>query len=141
MFRRERIEVLIPFPINLAYLNIPGLFDEFANNIDRALPILLYYDHHNLSTQQSITKRIKEFYFNDDVTQDKERNVTNVCIDTYNVTFTLSLNLFKSANDSKLDVSLIFRRCLVMVGSYQPWIRTCSFGLPTETLHQLMYTF
>lgn len=62
-----------------AYLNIPGLFDEFANNIDRALPIILYYDHHDLSTQQSITRKIKEFYFNNDVRREKETNITNVC--------------------------------------------------------------
>lgn len=75
-------EALIPiacFFLSLtAYLNIPGLFDKFADNIDQALPIILYYDHHDLSTQHSITSKIKEFYFKNDVRREKETNLTNV---------------------------------------------------------------
>lgn len=64
-------------------MNIPGLFDKFANNIDSVLPIMLYYDHHDLPTQQSITQKIKEFYFNDGVRREKELNVSNVRIDEF----------------------------------------------------------
>lgn len=77
----------ICFSTNLAYLNIPGLFDDFANHIDRALPIILYYDHHNLSTQHSITSKIKEFYFNNDVRREKETNLTNVGWPLTNLSF------------------------------------------------------
>lgn len=66
------------FFILLALLNIPGLFEKFANNIDEVLPIMLYYDHHDLSIQQSITKKIKEFYFNGGVRREKELNISNV---------------------------------------------------------------
>lgn len=62
----------------VAFSNIPGLFDEFANNLERALSIALYYDHHDLSTQKSITNKIKQFYFNNELTREKEMNVTNV---------------------------------------------------------------
>lgn len=68
-------------------MNIPGLFDKFADNIDYALPILLYYDHHNLPTQQTMTKKIKEFYFNDEITREKEWNITNVGIDEVDITY------------------------------------------------------
>lgn len=61
-------------------MNIPGLFDEFANNIDYVLPIMLYYNHHNLSTQQTMTKKIKEFYFNNEIRREKELNITNVSV-------------------------------------------------------------
>lgn len=61
-----------------AYLNILGLFDEFANNIDHAMPIILYYDHHDLATQHEITRKLKKFYFNNDVKREKETNITNV---------------------------------------------------------------
>lgn len=64
-------------------MNIPGLFDKFADDIDRALPIILYYDHHDLSTQNLITSKIKEFYFNDDVRREKEKNITNVGVDKF----------------------------------------------------------
>lgn len=65
-------------------MNIPGLFDKFANNIDSVLPIMLYYDHHDLSTQQTIARKIKEFYFNNDgVKRGKELNITNVRIDLF----------------------------------------------------------
>lgn len=57
---------------------MPGLFDEFAKNIDYALPIIFYYDHHDSSVQMAITKKIKEFYFGNKLTRDKELNVTNV---------------------------------------------------------------
>lgn len=65
----------------IALMNISGLFDEFANNINDVLPIMLYYDHHNASTQQLITQKVKQFYFDDDVRREKELNITNVSVD------------------------------------------------------------
>lgn len=62
----------------LAISNIPGLFDTFAANLDFALPIAFYYDHHDTWTQESITNQINEFYFNNDLTRERESNVTNV---------------------------------------------------------------
>ena len=63
-----------------AFLDIPSNFENFTKNIDYALPIIFYYDHHNSSVQKAITKKIKGFYFGNELTRDKELNFTNVCI-------------------------------------------------------------
>lgn len=68
------------FCIYLAYFGIPSLFDEFAANLEYALPIALYYDHHDPSVQEPITKAIKKFYFDNNLTREKDLNVTNVKI-------------------------------------------------------------
>lgn len=62
-----------------AVLYIPGLYDEFANNLEYALPILFYYDHQDLPVKEAITMKIKEFYFNDGT---KEKNITNVILNS-----------------------------------------------------------
>lgn len=62
----------------VAFFNLPGLFDKFADNLDYVLPIAFYYDHHEQSQQNSITNRIKQFYFNNNLTRDAKKNVTNV---------------------------------------------------------------
>lgn len=62
----------------LAFFNIPGLFESFAENLAHALSVGLYYDHHDLDVQESITKQIKEFYFDNHLTREKKSNVTNV---------------------------------------------------------------
>lgn len=66
------------FSSNLAYFHIPDLFDNFADNLAHALPVALYYDHHDLRVQEAITKQINQFYFDNHLTREKELNVTNV---------------------------------------------------------------
>lgn len=59
--------------------NLPGLFDDFSNNLTSVLPISLYYDHHNEATQEFITSRIIDFYFNNEMPSPENlNNVTNV---------------------------------------------------------------
>lgn len=67
-----------------AYYDIPELFDDFINNVDFALPIIFYYNHHDPSTQKWITSKIKEFYFDNNLTRDKIENVTKVKIKILN---------------------------------------------------------
>lgn len=62
----------------LAFFNLPGLFDELVKYLDKALPIALYYDHQDSFVQQSISNKIKEFYFDNHLTRDKDLNFTNV---------------------------------------------------------------
>lgn len=64
----------------LALFNLPGLFDELADNLDNALPFAFYYDHHDLEKQKTITDKIKQFYFNNELTREKDLNLTNVII-------------------------------------------------------------
>lgn len=61
-----------------AILSIPGLFEDFVENLETALPIALYYDHHDENVQKSITKEIIEFHFDNNLTKDNRKNVTNV---------------------------------------------------------------
>lgn len=63
---------------HLALLDTPGLFEEFVEKMDYALPYIFYYDHHDLSVQKTITEKIKKFYFDNDLTRDKADNFTNV---------------------------------------------------------------
>lgn len=62
----------------LAMLDTPGLFEKFVEKMDYALPYIFYYDHHDLSVQKSITKKLKKFYFDNNLTRDKVANFTNV---------------------------------------------------------------
>lgn len=66
------------FPPLQAIFNIPGLFDRLAQNIYDVLPIILYYNHYDPSVRKSITDKINNFYFQNNLTRDKEENVTNV---------------------------------------------------------------
>lgn len=66
------------FSISIAILEVPGLFEEFVEKFDYVLPYMFYYDHHDLSVQKSITKKLKEFYFDNKLTRDKALNLTNV---------------------------------------------------------------
>ncbi|XP_031633820.1 venom carboxylesterase-6-like isoform X2 [Contarinia nasturtii] len=68
---------------SLSIFNYPGAFDNFASNLTRALSISLYYDHHNSSIQDSITKHINEFYFENNFSRDKFMNVTNLFGDAW----------------------------------------------------------
>lgn len=61
-----------------ALFNLPGLFDDFSNNLNSVLPIALNYDHHDSLVQEYITTKINEFYFANNLSKEKEKNVTNV---------------------------------------------------------------
>lgn len=75
------LTLLIPlFLLFAAFADYPGLFDELTKKLDYALPFIFYYDHHAPAVQTAITKKIKEFYFDNKLTRDKELNVTNVMI-------------------------------------------------------------
>lgn len=66
------------FFYSIAIFNVPGLFDEFVSYQQTVLPIVFYYDHKDVSVQKSITDKISEFYFNDNLSWDSFANVTNV---------------------------------------------------------------
>lgn len=70
--------MLIFIHCHLALFNLPGLFEDFASNLDSALPIALNYDHHDSPVQTWITEKINEFYFGNSLSKEKEKNVTNV---------------------------------------------------------------
>ncbi|XP_031616881.1 cholinesterase 2-like, partial [Contarinia nasturtii] len=88
--REERAETSskIPFITGVNYdeglmkslpiMNYPGVFEEFSTNLKRALSISLYYDHHNSSIQDSITKQIDDFYFGNNFSKDKFTNLTTL---------------------------------------------------------------
>lgn len=62
----------------IAIVNVPGLFDDFSNNLELALSTAFYYDHQDSSIQETITNQIKHFYFDDNLTMEKFSNITNV---------------------------------------------------------------
>ncbi|XP_050088425.1 juvenile hormone esterase [Anopheles aquasalis] len=65
-------------------INVPSLRHSLNEHWDQALPISLYYDHHNLTRQQEITERINKFYFNNQKLVEKtERNLTNLYSDAW----------------------------------------------------------
>lgn len=62
-----------------AILNNPELLEDFSKNYDKALPIILYYDHHPKEVQLNITNKIIEYYFNGEApTAAKQANITKV---------------------------------------------------------------
>lgn len=57
---------------------------DLLKNWDKALPISLYYDHHNYEKQQEITERINDFYFNNQkLTTKTQQNITNLYTDNW----------------------------------------------------------
>lgn len=74
------LHISITFMNIVAYMNDSQLFDKFIDNLDYALPIIFYYDHHDLGVQKSITDKIKTLYFNGNLTRNMGTNVTNVRI-------------------------------------------------------------
>lgn len=55
---------------------------DLLKNWERALPISLYYDHHSYQKQEEITKKIDEFYFNNQkLTIDTQKNLTDLWTD------------------------------------------------------------
>lgn len=62
----------------VALLNDPVFYEKYTSNLVDALSNTLYFDHHERPIQESITNRIVEFYFNGQVTKEKETNLTNV---------------------------------------------------------------
>lgn len=68
-----------------AIINIPELYDDFKRNYKFALPHALNYDHHAKEIQEEITRKIYNFYFNDEtIDSTKHQNLTNVsCEDVH----------------------------------------------------------
>ncbi|ETN67020.1 juvenile hormone esterase [Anopheles darlingi] len=65
-------------------INVPSLRQSLNDHWDQALPISLYYDHHDLKRQQKITELINKFYFNNQKLVEKtERNLTNLFSDAW----------------------------------------------------------
>lgn len=54
------------------------LLEDFINKFDKASPIALNYDHHKPNVRDWIHKQVREFYFANQPTTDKQLNVTNV---------------------------------------------------------------
>lgn len=57
---------------------MPELYDELAEKFGFAVPIIFYYDHKNSSVRDSITQKIKDFYFENEITAKNLLNITNV---------------------------------------------------------------
>ncbi|XP_031636223.1 venom carboxylesterase-6-like [Contarinia nasturtii] len=84
---------------SLPIVNIPGLFEEFSADLKRVLSISLYYDHHSLSVQDTITRKIDDFYFGNNFSKDKFTNLTTLFGDGW----------FLDAMDSYLRMRLSHR--------------------------------
>lgn len=62
-----------------AIINIPELYSDFNANSEKALTVALNYDHHGKGVQQTITKNIQKFYFNNGkLSKETHQNLTNV---------------------------------------------------------------
>lgn len=66
------------FSSSLAMLNIPGLFDSFAQNVSFALPVIMEYAHLEPAARDSITNKFIKFYFDNQIKKEKMENLTNV---------------------------------------------------------------
>ncbi|XP_035896767.1 venom carboxylesterase-6-like [Anopheles stephensi] len=65
-------------------INLPELRQSLNDNWDRALPISLYYDHHEPARQRQITQHINSFYFNNQkLVEATEKNLTNLYSDAW----------------------------------------------------------
>ncbi|XP_017045883.1 venom carboxylesterase-6 [Drosophila ficusphila] len=66
-----------------ALLNLPQLLAEFKSQFEQVLPVVLNYDHHEDTVQQSITQRIEGFYFKAGHDYDKanHQNLTDLISD------------------------------------------------------------
>ncbi|XP_055308049.1 juvenile hormone esterase isoform X2 [Sitodiplosis mosellana] len=80
--------------------NLPGLFDDFSENLNSVLPIALNYDHHDSFVQEYITTKINEFYFANSLSKEKEKNVTNLFTDAW----------FLEAMDQYLELRLSHKK-------------------------------
>ncbi|XP_041788891.1 juvenile hormone esterase [Anopheles merus] len=65
-------------------INVPELRKSLNDHWERALPISLYYDHHEPEMQRQITQKINSFYFkNQKLVTATERNLTNLYSDAW----------------------------------------------------------
>uniref|UniRef100_A0A182NR34 Carboxylic ester hydrolase n=1 Tax=Anopheles dirus TaxID=7168 RepID=A0A182NR34_9DIPT len=65
-------------------INVPELRKSLNDHWDDALPISLFYDHHELDRQRQITTEINNFYFNNQkLVKETEQNLTNVYSDAW----------------------------------------------------------
>lgn len=62
-------------------INVRELTTLLLKTWEEALPISLYYDHHDIAKQEEITEKINKFYFKDQkLTLGTQKNLTNVRI-------------------------------------------------------------
>lgn len=74
---------------------MPHLYQDFNENLDKALAISLYYDHHPEKVRNAIGRSIKKFYFdNKGLTEETHQNLTNVRILNIDLNHKLRLKLF-----------------------------------------------
>ncbi|KAH8290099.1 hypothetical protein KR044_013383 [Drosophila immigrans] len=66
-----------------ALLNLPQLMSEFKARFGQLLPVVLNYDHHEPETQQQLTERIEQFYFQQghNYNKDNHQNLTDLVSD------------------------------------------------------------
>lgn len=60
---------------------MPHLYQDFNENLDKALELALYFDHHPENVRNAIGYSIKKYYFNGGrLSEETHQNLTNVCI-------------------------------------------------------------
>uniref|UniRef100_A0A182QQQ3 Carboxylic ester hydrolase n=1 Tax=Anopheles farauti TaxID=69004 RepID=A0A182QQQ3_9DIPT len=65
-------------------INVPELRESLNDHWNDALPVSLYYDHHDLDRQRQITNQINNFYFNNQqLVKATEQNLTNLYSDAW----------------------------------------------------------
>lgn len=63
-------------------INLPELYKDFNENFEKALPISLYYNHHDKSVQKSLTDQINQYYFGmRKLNLELHQNLTNLYTD------------------------------------------------------------
>lgn len=80
----------------------PELTADLLKNWDRALPISLYYDHHSIEKQQEITRKINEFYFNNQkLNMNTQANLTNLWTDGWFMSAMMDYLKIRFSNEHK----------------------------------------
>lgn len=59
------------------FIGNPQLFDQFSKDFTSIVPINIGYEHF-VNDVNGTTNKLKEFYFNNEISNDKVENITNV---------------------------------------------------------------
>lgn len=94
--RRMKSSFCNNFLIFSAILNIPGLFESFAQNVSFALPVIMEYAHLDQPVRDSITNKLVQFYFNNQIKREKMENLTNVIWEWFTFVFVFARFEFNS---------------------------------------------
>lgn len=113
----------------------PELYEDLAENFNFASPIIFYYDHLNSSARDLATEKIKDFYFENYITDKNYFNITNV--------MHFMMIWMRTISQSKCSINqfnwmFFCCSCMVMDGFYRQWTCIYVWDLRTTILHKPM---